>query len=91
MCIGIPARVVSIAENSLGVRMATVDYAGSTREVCLEYVPEAGLGDHVIVHMGFAVSRLTAQEAAEASDTLDVMRDLSDSHRPMTPTERPGD
>ncbi len=91
MCIGVPARVVSIVEDSQGVRKAIVDYAGTTREVRLDHVPEAAIEDRVIVHMGFAVSKLTADEAAEACDTLDAIRDLSDPLRPVSLSERPED
>jgi hydrogenase expression/formation protein HypC len=45
--------------------MGRVDFGGVTREVCLAYVPEAGVGDYVIVHIGFAISQLDEDEAQE--------------------------
>jgi len=47
------------------MRMGKVDFGGVTREVCLAYVPEAQVGDYVIVHVGFAISRLDEEEAQE--------------------------
>jgi len=69
MCLGIPGRVVSV-DDSAFLRMGRVDFGGITREVCLAYVPEARVGDYVIVHAGFAISQLSADEAAETLDLL---------------------
>ena len=52
MCLGVPGRITAV-EDGL-VRMGTVDFDGSSLEVCLAYVPEAGPGDYVLVHAGFA-------------------------------------
>ncbi|GGS26497.1 hydrogenase assembly protein HypC [Streptomyces aureoverticillatus] len=54
--------------------MATVDFGGVRREVCLEYTPQAALGDYVIVHVGFAI---TMVDEAEAQRTLDVLRAMA--------------
>ncbi len=64
MCLGIPGQIVEVDDNPL-VRMGRVDFGGVTREVCLSYVPEAEVGDYVIVHVGFAISRLDEEEALE--------------------------
>ncbi len=55
------------------MRMGKVDFGGIVREVCLAYVPEAQVGDWVIVHVGFAISRLTEEEARE---TLHLLREV---------------
>jgi len=72
MCLGIPGRIVEIVEiDAEGLmRMGKVDFGGITREVCLAYVPEAETGDYVIVHAGFAISRL---DETEAQETLALM------------------
>lgn len=75
MCLGIPGKITRIYENN-GLRMGKVDFSGVTREVCLEYVPEAQLGDYVMVHVGFAINTLNEQEAQE---TLDLLRSIIDS------------
>jgi hydrogenase expression/formation protein HypC len=78
MCLGIPGRVtgVSVDPAAGGLRMATVDFGGVRREVCLEYTPEAAVGDYVVVHVGFAISRV---DAAEAERTLAVIRAMPDA------------
>lgn len=74
MCLGVPGRIVAVEEGIM--RMGTVDFDGSTLEVCLAYVPEAEPGDFVLVHAGFALAQLDEQQAAE---TLDVLRQMSEA------------
>ena len=62
MCLGVPGKVLELTDDR-GTPMALVDFGGVTREVCLAYVPEAGLGEYVIVHAGFALTRLDREEA----------------------------
>ena len=69
MCLAIPGRIVKVNKDGL-MRMGKVDFGGVTREVCLAYVPEADVGDYVIVHVGFAISQL---DEAEAQETLKLM------------------
>ncbi len=72
MCLGIPGRVVSVRDEH-GTRMATVDFGGVTKSVCLAYVPEVAVGDYTIVHAGFAITQL---DEASALDTLQMMGEL---------------
>lgn len=65
MCLGIPGRVLSIREEH-GTRMATVDFGGVTKNVCLAYVPEVEVGDYTIVHAGFAITQLDEASALES-------------------------
>lgn len=62
MCLGIPARIVEI-RTERGVPMAVCDFGVLRKDVCLAYTPEAAEGDHVIVHSGFAVTRLDEEQA----------------------------
>lgn len=62
MCLGIPGEILGVREDAL--RAGRVAFGGVVKEVCLAYVPEAQVGDYVIVHAGFAISRLD-REAAE--------------------------
>ncbi len=78
MCLGVPGKILSVGENSLGVRMGRVSFAGVTKEVCLEYAPEAGAGDYVIVHVGFAIGRLDEAEARRVFDLLAEMGELAE-------------
>jgi hydrogenase expression/formation protein HypC len=80
MCLGVPGRIVSV-EDAM-VRMGTVDFDGSTMEVCLAYTPDAGPGDYVLVHAGFALAQLDEDEAAE---TLDALHRLGEPPVPEGP------
>ncbi|NKY88518.1 HypC/HybG/HupF family hydrogenase formation chaperone [Nocardia veterana] len=75
MCLGVPGRIVSVL-GADPLRMGTVDFDGARRSVCLAYVPEAEAGDYVIVHVGFAISRI---DEAEAAETLAVLRAVPDA------------
>jgi len=69
MCLGIPGEVMDVREND-GVRVGKVRFGGVSREVCLECVPETKVGDYVLVHVGFAISRLDPEEAARTYEIL---------------------
>lgn len=69
MCLGIPGEVRSVVEGEL--RTGRVDFGGVVKEVCLAYVPEAGVGDFVVVHAGFAISRIDRDEAARVFSYLE--------------------
>jgi hydrogenase expression/formation protein HypC len=80
MCLGIPGEIVSIHDDD-GVRVGTVRFAGITRSVCLACVPEAVIGDYVLVHVGFAISRL---DAAEAARTYEILRELASAEEDLS-------
>ena len=65
MCLAVPGRVLSIAEVD-GTLMAEVDFGGVRKDVCLQYLPDVGIGDYVIVHVGFAIQRLDERSALES-------------------------
>lgn len=77
MCLGIPGQVVSL-ENAGGLRMGRVRFGEIIRDACLEYVPEVAEGDYVIVHAGFAISRVDEQEAARTYQLLEEMGQLAE-------------
>jgi len=72
MCLGLPGRVIEL-DDDRGVQMATVDFGGATRRVCLAYTPDAQFGDYVIVHAGFAISILDEQAAAESLELFEEL------------------
>lgn len=74
MCLGVPGKIVEITQNDL--RTGKVAFGGIIRDVCLEYVPEADVGDWVIVHVGFAISRM---DEAEAARTLAYLIEMGES------------
>ena len=74
MCLAIPGKIGEIFERD-GLKMAKVDYGGIFRETCLEYVPEALVGEYCVVHVGFAISLL---DEAEAMESLELLKQISD-------------
>ncbi|MGA9598293.1 MAG: HypC/HybG/HupF family hydrogenase formation chaperone [Acidimicrobiia bacterium] len=86
MCLGIPSRVVSLEKNLLGMTMGRVEAGGVVREVCLDYVPDATVGDYVMVQMGFAVNRISDEEAGDVLDALEQLVDLSPIDRDSLPS-----
>jgi hydrogenase expression/formation protein HypC len=77
MCLGLPGRITELLDGGL-LRMGTVDFEGVRQEVCLAYVPEAGPGDFVLVHAGFAISQLDEDQARETLAVLHKLADLRD-------------
>ncbi len=77
MCLAIPGRISSLHDN-LGVPMAKVDFGGITRDACLSYLPEAQIGDYVLVHVGFAISKVDEEEAARTYQYLAEMDQLTE-------------
>ena len=82
MCLGVPGKVVRVTENEQGMAMGTVDFGGIRKEICLAYVPEAQVGDYVIVHVGFALSKVDEAEAQETFEMLRQMGELGDLQTP---------
>ncbi len=76
MCLGVPGQVLSIEPSPIGLTMGRVSFGGVVKEVCLAYVPEAQVGDYVIVHAGFAINRLNEQEAQEVLATFREIDEL---------------
>jgi hydrogenase expression/formation protein HypC len=74
MCLGIPGQIIELRTDR-GLPMGTIDFGGVRREACLAYVAdEVAIGDYVIVHVGFAISRV---DEAEAKRTFEVLREMS--------------
>jgi hydrogenase expression/formation protein HypC len=82
MCLGVPGKVLSVDENDLGVTMGTVSFAGVRKQVCLAYVPEVEVDDYVLVHVGFAISKVDERHAA---DVLRALKELGELHELDTP------
>ncbi len=74
MCLGIPGKIQSIRDDA-GLAMGMVDFGGVRRDVCLQFVQdEVVVGDYVIVHVGFAITRM---DEAEAHRTFEILREMS--------------
>jgi hydrogenase expression/formation protein HypC len=81
MCLGIPGRVVETYRES-DLLMGKVDFGGVRKCVCLEHVADAKPGEYVLVHVGFALSRIDEAEAARVFSFLEAMNQLEDLEVP---------
>jgi hydrogenase expression/formation protein HypC len=81
MCLAIPGKVIEVFQ-AQGLRMARADFGGTIRKVCLEHLPEAGLGDYVLVHVGFALSRVDPEEAERTYRFLQELGQLEELQTP---------
>ena len=85
MCLGVPGLIIEIREQD-GLRMASVDFGGVIRDVCLDYVPEAKVGEYCIIHVGFAISLLSESEAQETLALLNEIAELDEVQPPLPPS-----
>ena len=78
MCLAIPGKIVSVRGEKPLERTGKIDFGGILKEASLAYVPEANVGDYVIVHVGFAISRLDEDEARKVLEYVKQMESLDD-------------
>ena len=81
MCLGIPGKVVATYREH-DVLMGKIDFGGVARSACLEHVPEARPGDYVLVHVGFALSRIDEAEARRVFELLEELNQLDELRGP---------
>ena len=81
MCLGVPGKILEMYERQ-GLPMAKIDFGGTMREACLAYVPEAQIGDYALIHVGFAISLISEEEAQE---TLDLLRQMIELEEELGP------
>jgi len=72
MCLGVPGKVIEVYEAG-GLKMGKIDFGGVVREACLAYVPEIEVGEYTVIHVGFAISQLSEEEAQA---TLEILEEL---------------
>ncbi len=78
MCLGVPGKIVEIYQAG-GLKMGKIDFGGVLREACLEYVPEAQVGDYTLIHVGFALNLISEEEAQETLSLLNQIADLGEA------------
>ena len=83
MCLAIPGKVLEIQQDAAGVRMARTNFGGIVKQVCLEYTPEVQCGDYVLVHVGFALSKVNEAEAERTYSALQAMNQLGELDVPQ--------
>jgi hydrogenase expression/formation protein HypC len=74
MCLAIPGKLIEIYQKD-SLRMAKIDFGGISKEICLEYTPEAKVGDYALIHVGFAISLMDEDEAQE---TLKLLKEIDE-------------
>ena len=88
MCLAVPGKIISCSEGDGPMsRMGRVNFGGVVKEICLAYVPEAKIGDYVIVHVGFALSVIDEVEAKKTLEYFAEMGDLMDDSPPASITQ----
>jgi hydrogenase expression/formation protein HypC len=92
MCLAIPGKVIEIQHDAAGVRMGKANFGGIVKHVCLEYTPEVNCGDYVLVHVGFALSRVDEAEAQRTYAALEELNQLAELQvqTELAPDERDG-
>jgi hydrogenase expression/formation protein HypC len=83
MCLGIPGKVIKTFHEH-DVLMGKVDFSGVVKQVCLEHVPEIQIGQYVLVHVGFALSRIDEAEAQRVFEFLAQMDQLDELRTPSS-------
>jgi len=78
MCLAIPGKIVKITGDEPLTRTAKVSFGGSIKEVSLAYTPEAGVGDYIMVHVGFALSVVDEEEAVHVFEVLKQMSEVAE-------------
>lgn len=78
MCLAIPGKLIEISQDAHGVRMGRANFGGIVKQVCLEYTPEVQTGDYVLVHVGFALSKVDEDQAAQTYKALEQLQQLGE-------------
>ncbi len=93
MCLAIPGKLIEITESPEGVRMGRANFGGIVKQVCLEYTPEVKTGDYILVHVGFALSKVDEDVAARTYAMLEEMKqleELNDAEEPEVAAPKAG-
>lgn len=75
MCLAVPGKIISM-DDSASLKMAEVDFGGVVRDICIEWLPEAKVGDYVMAHVGTALSLIDEESAKASLDAFDEMEKL---------------
>ena len=83
MCLAIPGKLIETSTDANGVLMGKANFGGIVKQVCLEYTPEVQCGDYVLVHVGFALSKVDEAEAERTYSALEAMNQLGELDVPQ--------
>lgn len=73
MCLAVPGKIISIDYSNKELKMAKINFGGIIKDACIQWIDDASIGDYVIVHAGFALNKLNADEAEETIRLLNEM------------------
>ncbi len=73
MCLAVPGKIVSIDTSNPDLRMADVSFGGVIKKICIQWLPEAGIGDYVLAHVGMALNKLDEEEARLSLEAFEEM------------------
>ncbi len=75
MCLAVPGKVVSIDDSNPELKMAKVNFGGVNKNICIQWLPEVKIGEYVLAHVGFALSKI---DEKDAEDTIKILRDMGE-------------
>ena len=78
MCLAVPGRITNVTDDPPLMRRARVEFGGILKEISLAFVPDAAVGDYVLVHVGFAISKIDEEEAGRVFEYLREIGELGD-------------
>lgn len=78
MCLAVPGKVISIDDSNSDLKMAKVNFGGVMKDICIQWLPEVGVGDYVLAHVGFALNKIDQKDAEETIEILKQMGDLKE-------------
>ncbi len=81
MCLAVPGKILKV-DQSGELRMAAVDFGGVVRDICIEWLPEAGEGDYILAHVGTALSMIDEESAKASLDAFDEIENLMKEEDP---------
>ncbi len=75
MCLAVPGKVTSIDESNPELKMAKVNFGGVSKNICIQWLPEIKVGEYVLAHVGFALSKI---DEKDAEDTIKILKDMGE-------------
>lgn len=76
MCLAVPGKIISIDDNNPELKMAKVNFAGVSKEICIQWIDDPKVGEYVLAHVGFALSKIDEDDAEETIRLLKEMGDI---------------
>lgn len=75
MCLAVPGKIILIDESNPDLKMAKVNFGGVMKEICIQWLPDAKVGEYVLAHVGFALNKI---DEKDAEDTLKILHEMGD-------------